>query len=83
MWETAAAVVLEINGKVNHQDRENKKKDKKARFSVAYLITYQSLVSQLYATKYFFSPFSSTAQLEFADAVARGKNVSCDPDLKR
>ena len=31
----------------------------------------------------FFTPFSSTAQLEFADAVACGKNVSGDPDLKR
>ena len=31
----------------------------------------------------FFTPVSSTAQLEFADAVARGKNVSGDPDLKR
>ena len=39
---------------------------KKARFPVAYLIAYRSLVNQLYATKYFyFTPFSSTAQLEF------------------
>ena len=30
----------------------------------------------------FFTPFSSTAQLEFADAVARGKNVSGYPALQ-
>ena len=53
--------VSEIKGKVNHQARD----EKKARFSVAYLTAYQSLVNQLYAAKYFFTPFSSIVQLEF------------------
>ena len=52
--------VSEIKGKVNHQAR-GIISEKKARFSVAYLIGYRPLVNQLYMQQIlFFTSFSST-----------------------